>query len=321
MSDAPIPTPPPEPAPAAAAVPAAPAPKPLLRRWWVRLLLVLALLGTTGVVLAFVYRNTLLRRGIETAVTRVTGFPLEIATFDAELLSARVALGGLRLRNPPDFEDPRCLDVPKVVVDMDLESLFGSDIHVQDIDLHVREVVVVKNARGETSLDRLKALGGGGERKPEDPPPEAKRKADAEKGKEPPLKWRCDRLRLRVGKVRYLDYTDLRKDGSPKQETWDLDVDEEFRDLTEPEQVVKILVLEILKGTPLRLVNASVDSLLDGLGGVSNKAGKLLSGAAGAVGGVIKNIGEGIGGVFGIGGEEKTEPEPEPKKVPPKKKK
>jgi hypothetical protein len=266
-------------------------------RWKRRLLLAaaafLALLAG-----GFLARNFLLRKGTEAAVAWATGFPLEIGRFDLGLVRSRLEIDDLRLLNPGGFEDPRCIRVPRVVADVEVRSAFRDELHIEEIVLDVAEVVVVRNAKGETNLDRLEALGGG-EKAPAEKKPGGKKPAG--EGKE--HRWRCDRLDLSMGKVLYIDYTRM-KDGKPKEESFDLDVRHEvFRDVTSPKEVVKIIVWKVLKGTPVRLLNASVESLQEGLGSV-------VGGVAGAAGDAVKGVGDAIGGLFGG----KKEPEPAKKK-------
>ncbi|HEU4394897.1 MAG TPA: hypothetical protein VFS92_04965, partial [Planctomycetota bacterium] len=122
---------------------------------------------------------------------------------------------------------------------------------------------------------------------------------------------------LAIGKVVFLDFTRMR-DGKPKEEVWELDVDEEFRDLTNPDQIIRIIVLKVLAGTPIRLVNATVDTLREGLSGVAGAAGDLIKGAGGVIKGAAEGIGGAIEGIFG--GGKQSEPPPPPPPPPPKKK-
>jgi hypothetical protein len=274
--------------------------KPLLKRWWVRISLAFLVLG----LVAYVARNFVVRKGLETAVTEVTGFPLEIDSFNLGIAQSKVVVKGMHLRNPRGFPDPRCITIRRLVADVDLGSAFKDEFHAEAIDLDIDEIIVVKNAVGETNLDRLAALGGGGDEK--EPAPEAKGKKEPAKER----KWRCDRFHLRIPRVVFLDYTSLRQ-GKPKEEVYVLNVDETFHDLTEPDAIIRIIVLKVLAGTPIRLVNATVDTLAAGVSGV--------------VGGVVKGVGgvvEGVGGLIGVGGKEepKKEPPPPPPKKPVKKK-
>jgi hypothetical protein len=275
------------PAPPPPAVPVA-APRTLLRRWSVRILLALVVLGGAGLLL----KNLLIRKGLEESVTEVTGFPLAIDSFDLGLFDARVDVKGLRLTNPPGFEDPRCLDVARLLADVDLMSAFGKELHVERIDLDIAEVVVVKNAQGETNLDRLEALGDGEGGKAAGPKESAPKKPAEPKGaKRKDRKWRCDLLHLRLGKVVLIDYTEMRK-GKPKQEVFDLDIDERIKDVHGPKQIVRIIVRRVVTKTPIRLLKATAENLAEG-------------------------IGDALGGLLGI--DEKKE-EPPPPKPPAKRK-
>jgi hypothetical protein len=279
-----------------------------MKRWLVRILVAFLLLAAVGLLA----KNFLIRKGLEAGVTEATGFPLAIESFDLGLFNARVVVKGLRLTNPPGFEDPRCLHAPRLLADVELKSVFREELHVQEVDLDVEEVVVVKNTKGETNLDRLEALGGG----------EDSAKAPAGKGtagKEPPpkgggpgkapgkakeRKWRCDRLHLKIGRVVQVDYSSM-KNGKPKEETFDLKLDEHFKDVRGPEQIVKIIVYKVVTRTPITLLRASADSLAGSIGDVAEK-----------VGGSVKDT---LGGLLGGGDDKKKEP-PAPPKPPTKKK-
>jgi hypothetical protein len=276
-----------------------PAKKPLLARWSVRIFLGLVVLAGAGLLL----RNVLVRAGLETAVTEVTGFPLTIDEFDLGLTTARVEVGGMRLSNPEGFEDPRCIDVPRLVADVELASAFGEELHVREIDLHVAEVVVVRNAKGETNLDRLSALGGGGKEGGEGG---GEGKEAAGPAKE--TKWKCDLLRLRLGRVVMLDYSG---GGKPSRDEWELDVDEEFRDLDGPGAVVRVLVWQVLKKTPVKLLRASAEQLAKEIGGTLKKGvGTVIDG----VGGAVEGIGKGLGGLLGGDDDGKKEEKKPPKR-------
>jgi uncharacterized protein involved in outer membrane biogenesis len=284
-----------------------------MKRWLVRILVALLLLAAVGLLA----KNLLIRKGLEAGVTEVTGFPLAIGSFDLGLFNARVDVKDLRLSNPPGFEDPRCLLAPRLLADVELKSVFREELHVQEVDLDVEEVVVVKNTKGETNLDRLEALAGGddggkapGAKGPGAKEPGAKEPGAKDKGagKAKERKWRCDRLHLKLGRVVYLDYTSM-KGGKPKEETFDLKVDEHFKNVRGPEQIVKILVLKVLTRTPITLLRASVDSLTSSIGDAAEKA----------LGGSAKDA---LGGLLGGGDDRKKEPQapPAPPKKPTKKK-
>jgi hypothetical protein len=275
--------------PAAAPAPPADAPPPRKGRagkWILYVGVGLAVLLAAG----YLVRNAVARSAAEEAVTRVTGFPLEIGSVDLGLFDSRLEIRDLRLRNPPGFEDPRCLHAPRVVADVEATSAFSKRFHAEEIVLDVAEVVVVTNAKGEMNLDRLAALGEAGKEGPQAKKP-AGEKGAAE------LLWKCDVLRLSLGKVVLLDYSHGRK-GKPREEVFDLNIRKEFRNLTSPDQVVRALLHEVVSRTPIKLLKVSAEKLLDGIGDVAG-------GAAGAVKDAVEGIGDALGGI--LGGEKKPE--------------
>jgi hypothetical protein len=278
--------------------PAAAPPAPKKKHRFLKFLAVLLVLA----VCAFYFRNFLVRKGMETAVTEVTGFPLTVGSFNLGLGRVRVEITDLRLSNPEGFEDPRCLHANRIVADIEGKSLFGKELHIEELDLNIPEIVVVKNAKGETNLDRLKTLAG--EEKDAKEGKDGKDGKGKKKAEEKPFRWKCDRMYLKMGKVVFLDYTDA-KGGKPKKDVWDLKVDEKFKDLDGPDQVVRIIVWKVITKTPVKLVTTTASALGNGLVGLGEGAVDL-----------VKDAGSAIGGLFG-GGEE---PKKDDKKKDTKKK-
>jgi hypothetical protein len=255
-----------------------------LRKWAIGFAIVFGLLLTVAVF----GRNALLRAGLQRTVSRVTGFPLSIGTFDLGLTTTRLEAHDMVLTNPDGFEDRRCISIPELVLDPEVASLFSTTVHIEELTLAIDEVVVVKNASGETNLDRLKALGGDGD----DPGTGGGgTKPDGTEKEGGMRKVRIDFLHLKIGTVRFLDFSRM-KDGKPRQEEWKLNLDEEFRDLDSPEKVVRLVVLRVLQRTNLKLVRSSVDDLIGGLGGVG-------TGAGGAIGTVVDGLGKGVNDALG----------------------
>lgn len=276
---------------------AAPAPSPRRRR-----LLRLGVAFLALLVIGWFARNFLVRKGLEAAVTETTGFPFTVGSFDLGLFDARIDVAGMDLRNPPGFEDPRCLRIPRLAADLGFWSLFGRTLHVEECVLDVDEVVVVRDAAGETNLDRLKSLGGGkGKSKGE---PKAKEGPPAEGGahaKRKPFKWRCDRLELTLRRVIFVDYSRV-KDGKPSVTEYDVKVDhEEFRDIDGPEKILRLVVLRVLQRTKITLGSVSADSLTEGLGGVAGNLAGVAGGLSGAVEGGVKGVEKALDGILGGG--------------------
>ncbi|MHC4923195.1 MAG: DUF748 domain-containing protein [Planctomycetota bacterium] len=270
----------------------------------------LMMFGLVGFVIlagvVFVAHNALIRSGLEKAVTDSTGFPLTIDRFHLGLGDSRIEIGDLRLSNPEDFPDPRCIHVSSFVADVELASLRTDEPHIEELTLMVEEVVVVKQENGSTNLDRLKSLGGSGKEKKEKKPDDEPSGESGEKDEKEPLKFKCDLLKLKIGKVRLLNYAKM-KDGKPKEKVFELGVDEEFRDITDVKQVTRIIAWQVVKGSPIRLGNTALDSIKSGLGGVLSGTGEAISDAAGAIGGAASGIGKSIGNLFGGGDDDKDE--------------
>src|SRR5229473_2066649 len=148
--------------------------------------------GIVGLVLA---RNVIARRSVEIGAKRMTGFPLEIGAVDVGLFNGQLDVRDLKLMNPPEFQEKMFVDLPRFFIDYRLGSMLSGAPHINDMQININQLVVVKIAGGETNVQKLKGVvssGGsgsgssGGAAKPE----------SASK-----TKYRVDQVRIHIGKV------------------------------------------------------------------------------------------------------------------------
>lgn len=167
-------------------------------------------------------------------VKAMTGLDLRIHAMDVGLLRTAVGIRGMTLRNPAGFPDPIMLDLPEIFVDYDLFSLFSKRVHLEEVRLTLKEFVVVKNAEGQVNLDALKMV------------QESKGATPASRGGAGPAQLHIDRLRLKVGTVVYKDYA---AGGEPRIQAFPVNLDEEYRNITNPQALAALVVSRALMNT------------------------------------------------------------------------
>ncbi len=91
-------------------------------------------------------RDLLVRKAIERATERQTGFPLRIASLHLDLLRGHVEARGVELMNPAQFPERRFLSLPLVRVDYDTASLLRREPHLRELAVEVDEVFIVTDA-------------------------------------------------------------------------------------------------------------------------------------------------------------------------------
>jgi len=210
-----------------------------------------ALLAFTGVVaLLFalsVVKDLAVKVSVENGVQFVTGLKLRISNFNAGIIRQVVNIGGLKLYNPKGFKDKIMLDMPRIYVDYDLPAIFKGVVHLKEVRLNMRELVVVKNELGELNLNSLnvvKAGKGGGQ--PSD-----------KQGKAPVIK--IDSLRLKIGRAIYKDYS---RGGEPSVKEFNINTDETYTDIDNLNALVGLIVVRALKNTSISgLANFDLNGL------------------------------------------------------------
>ena len=234
-------------------------------------------------------RNIIFKAGIEQGVKAITGLPLEMAALDINLTETFVNIQDLKLYNPAGFSDPVMVDIPEIHVDYDLGALMKKKIHLKEMRLRLKDFYVVTNEDGALNLDTLKAL-----QKPS--AKEADEKPPAPKDEAPLPEIQIDLLKLQVGQVIFKDYS---KGGEPKVREFQIGLDEEIRDIDDPNALVQAIVFRALLKTPIaNLTNFDISGLGDmvsgTLGTVTGKVTDVTQGAVDKAEEALKTTAEGV---------------------------
>jgi len=215
-----------------------------MKKKWV-IILVYAL--AAFLVLAVV-KDVVIKVVVEQGVGIVTGLKLKMGSFKVGLINTLVDIRNLRLLNPPNFKDRDMVNMPRIYVAYDLPAIIGGKIHLKDIVINLKEFVVVKNEKGELNLDSLKVVQA---QKTGEKPGE---KAG---GKAPQIQ--IDRLRLKIGRAVYKDYT---ASPAPRVTEFNVNIDEEYTNITNPYTLVSLIVVKALTNTSIsRLTNFDIKGL------------------------------------------------------------
>ena len=227
------------------------------------------LLVVVAVVLVFA-RNVVVKAVAENGVRAVTGMPLNIGRLDLNLSDTFVDIEGLVVKNPAGFHDTSLVNIPKILVDYNLSDILKGKVHLENLEFDMQQFTVVKNEKGELNLDRLRALQGTQKTSAQTPEPESKTPAKA-------MPVRIDMLRLKIGKVVYVDYSS----GQPSTKEFLINLDQSYQNITDLNSVVRLIVLKAMISSGIsNLVNFDIGSLEGNLTGAFNTSTKLATQAA-----------------------------------------
>jgi len=227
-------------------------------------------------VLLLVFKNILIKLAIEQGTKKATGLELTIGAMDVGLLASKVDITDMRLLNPAGFPDKVMIDIPKLLVDVELASFFRQRKHVETLELNLKELMVVRNKERKLNINSLTALG---KKKQEEQKPVEQKEAKPE-GKAPQVA--IDKLILKIGKVTYKDYS---LGETPFTKTFTIGVNEVYRDVTDLDKLVMLIIVRALEGTGIaQLANFDLgtlkadvsDTLQKGVSGVTEAGQKEL---------------------------------------------
>jgi uncharacterized protein involved in outer membrane biogenesis len=232
-----------------------------------KFLKIVAIVLVCLIVIVVLTKNTVARIGVEKGIETVTGLRMSIRSFNIGILKTLVGIEDMKLYNPKGYEDPVMLDMEEVYVDYNLVSILKGTVHLSEMRIALNEFFVIKNEKGELNLNALKVV-------KEDKTSGKPAESPAQKGEAPDI--RIDKLRLKIGKVVYKDYS---KGGAPVVREFNINLDEEFTDITDPEKLVGLIVVKALMGTPIAaLTNFDLGALQGTIGDTLDTAQKVTTG-------------------------------------------
>lgn len=233
------------------------------------------------VAVLFFAKNAIAKVLIETGVEKVTGLPLKMHGIDVNFTGQFVKIDDMKIYNPSGFPKETMAHIPEIYVAYDIAALLKGKIHLPELRFALEEFTVVRNEKGELSLDRLRALG------------EQPRSGTTAEPAKPPVKAdiQMDSFTLKVGRVLFKDYST----GSPSVRTFEINLAETFSNITDPNALVQLIVAKALMSTSIAAITGfdlgSLQSGVSGLMGSSvkmagNMAGKSLEEIAAKTGGL-----------------------------------
>ncbi len=210
-------------------------------------------------------KDMIIKAAVESGTQMVTGLKLSMQSFQVGAMKSLVGIKGLTLFNPKGYLDKVMLDMPEIYVKYNLPDIIKGTIHLEDMRINLKEFTVVKNEKGELNLNSLKVV-----------KEQKEGKKQQEKGKVPPMK--IDNLELKIGKVIYKDYS---KGGAPSVREFNVNINEKYSNITNPNALVALIMVKALTNTTISsLTNFDLKGLQGTVSDTLAKAEKIAAGAA-----------------------------------------
>ena len=218
---------------------------------------VIAVILVAMILVLVLAKDIIIKTSVEKGVKVATGLQLNLKGLKVGVIKTFIDIKGLSLYNPPGYKEKIMFEIPEIYVDYDLPAILKGKIHLNEVRLNIKELTVIKNKNGECNLDSLKPVQ---EQKEGEKPKEKERVKKKKKGKAPEMQ--IDVLALKVGKVVYKDYSEGEP---PSTKEFNINLDEKYTNITNPQALVNLIIVQTLGRTALA---AAIDFDLKGLQGV-----------------------------------------------------
>ena len=113
-----------------------------MRKKLITILAVILVLVLVAAVMVHFVGDRVLKAGIETAATKTLGVDVMVGDASFSVLGGTLDLGELVISNPPDYQHPNLLELGKAHVDVDVKSLLGDTVNIEQIKLDGVTMVV-----------------------------------------------------------------------------------------------------------------------------------------------------------------------------------
>jgi hypothetical protein len=130
-----------------------------------------------------------------------------------------ITVSGLKIFNPPNFDEKILADIPLIKIDFKARTLFEEGNFFDKILLHIKEINVIKNKEGLTNISQMKAF------TPKDKP--------KENGP-----FLAEKYIVEIEKAKKIDYSQGKE---PVIKEVELNINEEYKNVKKPESILKAI--------------------------------------------------------------------------------
>lgn len=183
------------------------------------------------VILAAV-KDRIIKSGIEIAAKQVIGVDTVIDQFSLSIIKQSVSIKGLRLYQPESFPEGVFIDITEISTSCNVTPLLSKKIHIPNLVLNIKEVILIKDKFGNLNVDALKI---------------ARDKESKTQDEKAEIDFQIDEMTLTIDKVIYKKYG---QDDKPVIKAYDIGIkDKKYENITSPEQLASKIIGTVL--TPM----------------------------------------------------------------------
>ena len=215
--------------------------------------IIVAIIVVALLILYLAFEHLILPTIVRAAIKYVTDLDIHMNRIALDPFEHRVTIKGFKIFNPEGFKPRVLASAPLLIIDFKKKTFFEKGAFLDAIVIHLEEFNIVRNKEDVVNLSKLKAL------TPQEKPKE----------KDPFL---VDSCIIKIEKVRYTDYT---KDEEGLEKVVDLEVEEEYKKMKNPDNIARTIAFKIFFSGELGNIGVNILEIQKNLAKLAEENKKL----------------------------------------------
>lgn len=180
---------------------------------------------------------------LKTRITKISVQPIKVS----------MEIRGLTVYNPKGYGKKALAYVPYILMDFKPQTFYQEGVFLDKIEIHIKEINIVRNKDGQVNLSEIKAL------TPQEKKPQAS-------------PFLADKYVIKVDKVNYIDKT---QEESKQLREIPIDVEEEYKGVKKEENISKIIAYKIFFNGKIGNIGVDIQNIQKDLSALAEKNKKL----------------------------------------------
>jgi len=208
------------------------------------------------IVLIVIGRNIIVKTVVPIAARSAEGIKMSLGSVNIGLTDTLIGIKDIEIKNPKGFPKGNMVEINEIHIDPVVADIFKDKVHLVEVRFDLDNLLIIRNEDGEFNFKKLT---------------KAKKIQDGEEDDEPgdvkeskKYKIQIDSLKLKLGTVVYTDYS---VGSEPKTVTFNINLDDEYEDITNPAMIGSIIFTKIMAQTSLSSLTgidmSSINDVLD----------------------------------------------------------
>ena len=209
------------------------------------------------IVLIVIGRNIIVKAVVPIAARSVEGIKMSLGKVNIGLTDVLIGIKGIEIKNPKGFPEGNMVEIKEIYIDPVVADVFKGTIHLVEVRFDLDNLVIIRNEDGDFNFKKLTKA-----KKIQDGEEDVE--SDDEKKESKKSKIQIDTLKLKLGTVIYKDYS---VGSEPKIVTFNINLDDEYENITNPAMIGSIVFTKIMAQTSLSSLTgidmSSINDVLD----------------------------------------------------------